>query len=381
MSTDNCYIPKLDRAPTVNDLTLALAARGGDLIAQPSERIRCMARMSLAEMAAEAAFWQYGATQASYEESLRGEFDLSSGMMASAFDNFFGTTVLNSYAQSPDKSDDLLMEVDVKNYLPARIIVAVDNMHLSVRGNGRADLQSLTAYAYAWRAFEYARAILIDEKDLINDSFGVIRTCAQALGRAPRRAKEDLLFAMILENPVLPTDSEKLFSEAHNNILSGPSSELGSESLASAIQKIREQVFIDPDGYVVHCELEPRYLVVPPALETRARQYLRLQKLDNLKTDIELRVTSRLSNLGVVNPISGVVWQGSSTNWALFTSAKSSPCFAIGYLEGNRRPAIRTAQLGGAGGVGGRWGLSFDIHQGFAMCPVDYRGGVFSVGA
>ncbi len=376
------YIPKLDHSPTAQALTLALGVRAGDVPGQPSESLRCLASMSLLDMAKEAAFWRIGRLneEIGTSELIRAEFDFSGGMMAGAFDDFFQTTVLNTYAESDDKSDDLLMETEIPNYQPGRVIIAVDNFHLTLRGKGHADVQSLRTYTYSWRACEFARSVIVNEMDLIDDCFDVIKTCAKALGRAPRRAKQDLLFSLILENPTLPTDNEQLFSSAHNNLLTGPSSALSSTSLASAIQKIREQIFIDDDGYIIHPELAPKYLCVPPALEDTARQILRLAKLDDPKIDIQLRVTSRLGPAGVCNPITGEIRQGISTNWCLFTSAADSPVFAIGFLPGMKKPIIRTSQLAGPGAPG-QWGIAYDLHQSFAMTACDYRGACWSNGA
>ena len=100
--------------------------------------------MSLLDMAKEAAFWRIGRLneEIGTSELIRAEFDFSGGMRRAGFDDFFQTTVLNTYAESDDKSDDLLMETEIP-IRPRRVIIAVDNFHLTLRGKGHADVRSL----------------------------------------------------------------------------------------------------------------------------------------------------------------------------------------------------------------------------------------------
>jgi hypothetical protein len=382
MST--AYIPRLRSSPTQDQIRVALMVRGGEFgdphKAGLGEPIFALSQLSLPALAQECAYWQYGATQASFEESLRGEFALSGGQLMGAFDSWFNTTLAESFADAEDKSANLMWVTEVPNYKVGRVIVPRDTAVLMSRGHGTANLLSLTAYAVEWLATEFAAAIKVNEVDLIDDNFHAIRACAKNLGRAPKRLKNDLFFSSLLSNPILPCDGERLFSPAHSNYMTGESSELMASNggLGSAIKKIREQITTE-NGEIIHHELRPRYLLVPPALEQTAKQALRLQMLDDPKVDLQLIVSSRMSAVGVVDPITGEIHVGSDTNWALFCDASEAPCFACGYLAGQQQPAVRMASLGG-GGVGGMWGLSWDIRQGIAVAGIDYKGAVWSDG-
>ena len=84
---------------------------------------------------------------------------------------------------------------------------------------------------------------------------------------------------------------------------------LGPASIAAACAAIRRQVIVTPEDsdsvQIQHLNLQPRYLVVPPELESLAQELLRLRKLDDPSLDLRLRVESRLSNIGVRNPLDG----------------------------------------------------------------------------
>jgi len=381
MSTSTYYEPKLPSGPSHSSMVMALRLRSGDIPdSGQHDSIRYMANMSLAELARESYYWRHGnlSDMTTASELIRTEFSLSGGAMANVFDGWFGSVVRQAYAESEDKTAGLLWETEVENYMVTRIIRVIDNVLLLPRGHGRANMQSLMAYVVEWKANEYAKVLAVSEMDLVDDVFHSIQQCAKCLGRGPKRLKEDAFFSLLLQNPTLP-DDEQVFSEQHGNFMSGGSSALSNTSLATAISKIRSQTILTEDG-VIHCEIAPRYLVVPPLLEDCARQALRLQKLDNEKLDLQLIVTSRLSSIGVCDPLTGQLYTGTNSNWALFADANDAPVFAVGFLKGNKEPKIRMFETGGPGAPG-MFGLEWDIHQSIAVGAVDYKGSVWSTGA
>jgi hypothetical protein len=305
----------------------------------------------------------------------------SGGMVGDIFTKYFGTSVRDAYAEAPSKIKGWVwVSPDLENYRETRLLRVQDDLALLPRNRAPLTLAPLTAFGYAWRAYEFARALTVQEVDFIDDTFGVILRIARGFGKAARRCQHDLVFALLLSNPELP-DGQALYSEAHGNYLSGGDSALSNTSLATAIQMIRSQVLIPADGAaVVHPELTPRYLVVPPALENTARQIMRLQMLDD-DSDLQLIVSSRLGPNGCVDPITGTLYPGSNTNWMLTCDAETAPTIALGFLEGSREPQIEAFTLNGANNPEGEWGMRWALHQSMAVAAIDYRGSVWSAGA
>jgi hypothetical protein len=255
----------------------------------------------------------------------------------------------------------------------------LDTAMLLPRGREPAEIQSLLGYSVEWSATEYAKSLIVNEIDLVNDHTHAILQAAAGLGRGAVRLRDDLVFSCVLANPVLPSDNLPVFSSGHNNLLTGAGSALSNSSLAQAIAVVRSQTITTEDG-IVHLELTPRFLIVPPALENEARQALRLEKLDNEKSDLQLIVTSRLSSAGLADPLSGVVRSGNDTNWLLTADDRTAPSFAVGFLKGQDKPELRSAELPISQNFSGLWGRSWDVKQAIAVAALDFRGAVWSVG-
>jgi hypothetical protein len=372
------YTPVINHCPSREALGMALGVRGHDVGGTPTESLRALSNLTLPQLATEYAYHSQGIDpeKCTPEEVIRAEF-FSGGMMQDVFADYVNTVLKEAYNEAPDKT--VAWEVEVENYLPGRIIRVQDNVMFTPRGHGAASLQSVSAFVYEWRLVEFARSLIVDEKELINDNFGAIRSAAKNLGRGPRRLKNDLFYSTMLQNPVLPQDGERVFSAAHNNYLTGTTSELMSSQggLALAVEKLRSQIIETPDG-IVHPELEPAFLVVGPALENSARQSLRLRYLDNHEDNIRLIVTSRMS-AGVTDPLTGEPIAGSDTSWALFADPADAAVFAVGFLRGQKTPTVRVNEISGPGSPG-QWGLIFDTHLPMACTAIDYRGGVWSDG-
>ena len=375
------YRSKLSSPPTKQDLLESLIGKtaGSDVIRSGSPA-EVLCRLSTVEICRELASWQTArnANELSASEVVRGAF--SGGELAGAFDGIFGSTLAGAYAAADCKSAGWTAEIkELENYEVTRITRVFDNILLLPRGREPAEIQSLLGYSVEWAATEYAKSLIVDEQDLINDLTHAILQAAAGLGRGAVRLRDDAVFSLILRNPILPSDNLPVFDPGHNNLLSGVGSALSNTSLAQGIAAIRSQTIDTPDG-IVHLELRPAYLVVPPALEDTAKQTLRLQKLDNDRIDLQLIVTSRLSSVGVADPLDGTVRKGIDSNWMLTGDARTGPSFAVGFLKGQDKPELRSANLPISANFSGQWGKSWDVRQAIAVAALDFCGAVWSVG-
>ncbi len=151
---------------------------------------------------------------------------------------------------------------------------------------------------------------------------------------------------------------------------------LGVNSLSQAVQKFREQV--DENGEPLN--IDPRFLVVPPALETMSRQLTSSLEVRNPAAEDTFLTgnpfSGRLQVL-VVPHLSNAKFTGySSTAWFLFGSPADVAAFGIGYLDGVEYPIIEDASLAGDM-LGKAWRGYID----FGVCQIDHRGAVKSKGA
>ena len=302
----------------------------------------------------------------------------SGGGAAGAFSNLIGQWAVDGYREYRDTLSGIVENAKLPHFLPAPVAQILDLHSLKpLPKGGTAETGNVTIPNFGtWKLARFARRFVIDEQTLANDVPGLVRKSLMQLGRAARRAFSDLAWFQILSNPALAFDSQPLFCAAHGNYSS--SAVLTDTALGAADAAIAGQVITGgPDSAeIVHLNLIPRYLIVPPALKSTALEILRLRLLDGQPDNIELRVESRLGPAGVMNPITGATVSGSSTNWLLSTDS-SSPWILKGTREGTNGPTTRTSEI--RPGTG-QYGLAVDIMQDLACSLCDFRGVYFSAG-
>ena len=123
--------------------------------------------------------------------------------------------------------------------------------------------------------------------------------------------------------------------------------------------------------------LEPKVFVVAPELEVPARRLLRDMMLFDPKLDLQLRVESRLTNIPVRNPLTGVVRTGSPFNWLLSADANIAPWLLRATLAGQTTPRLTVYTLGRHSDDMGQFGLQVDMNWDFGVKLIDFRGVVF----
>ncbi|MFW6124990.1 MAG: Mu-like prophage major head subunit gpT family protein, partial [Pirellulales bacterium] len=123
---------------------------------------------------------------------------------------------------------------------------------------GAVDEESLPTV----RAETFGENLTFSRRALINDDLGAIAQLAEGLGRNAARKLNDLVGQAIRAN------ADSFFSNGNSNNLTGADSALSFDSLAEAVQKMKEQT--DSAGDPI--DVRPKFLIVPPALEMTARQ-------------------------------------------------------------------------------------------------------------
>jgi hypothetical protein len=296
-----------------------------------------------------------------------------------AFANLLGQVVQEGYREVFDSLDGIMGNREFVNYHPSPIAQVLDLSTLKVLGKGQtADVGQLEIVSFGtWQGYVYAAKFVVDEHMLIDDVPGLIPQNLAQRGRAARRCFSDLAWATILSNPRTNTiDGNPLFSTANGNY--SATAVLSDVNLGAAVAAIQSQVVTGTgDGsMVIHINLKPKYLIVPPALEYTAREILRLRMLGDSNDNLQLRVESRLGPAGVRHPLTGTVYTGSNTNW-LVSCGSESPWILRGTMQGVSGPKLRMSETRPGSG---QYGLVCDVSQALAVACTDHRPVYFSVG-
>ncbi len=237
---------------------------------------------------------------------------------------------------------------------------------------GTAEQAILSAEAETYKKFRYAKAWKFWEEDIIDDQVAAITRMPKLIGLTAARVRPDLVHSIILSNPEM-ADGKTLFHADRSNLVTSP---LSTASLKVAIAAMRAQRE-HPD---VALNIEPRFLVVPPSLETEAIELVKALTIEaafeSRGLRLEVRADDRLGPAGVVDPSSGEKYTGSHTNWLLAAHEEEAPTIEVGFLAGtSRQPVVRGYILDK-----GEWGFGWDVNYDLGAKALSGLGLHFSTG-
>jgi len=181
----------------------------------------------------------------------------------------------------------------------------------------------------------YGRLFSITRQALINDDLGAMTGMPNAFGAAARRLEADLVYEKLTGSGLM-SDSKALFHIDHGNLAGTPAAlsvvALGAARAAMRSQKgINSLQFIDP---------QPRFLIVPVALETLAEQIV-ASLVDPSKSN---DTTNPAWVRGLTVVADPRLDADSETAWYLAASPVQMDTIIRAYLAGQSRPYFETEE-------------------------------------
>ena len=239
-----------------------------------------------------------------------------------------------------------------------------DNLvYEEVPSGGEITHGTLTEESFTIVPKTYARMVALRRQDIINDDLGALQDMQRRLGRGAGLKLNSVFWAAFLNNSTF-------FTSARGNLSSSTS--LSLSNLGTAIKKFRE--LTDGAGHPVG--VQPRILLVPPALEATAL---------NIYQSPEIRDTSSSTRIGTANVYRGqfepVVsayigatiggTSGFDTTWYLLADPQDIPVMMVGFLNGKDAPTVESAQADF-----NVLGIQFRGYFDFGVSLAEYRAGV-----
>lgn len=239
-----------------------------------------------------------------------------------------------------------------------------------VGAGGEITHGSLGQASFPFSVKTYARMLGLTRQDIINDDLGALDEIPRMIGRGAAETLEELFWQLVLAN------TGDYFGAGNGNYIDGTTSALGLTGLGLAVTKMRK--LVDANGAPV--VVSPKYLAVPPELETTA---------DTLYTSTNVVMagdTDAVQPDGnpykgkyqplVVPHLSNSTYSGYSlTGWYLFGPADDAAAFGIAYLNGVESPIIETADTDF-----NTLGIQFRGYADFGVCQSDSKGAVMAKG-
>jgi len=318
-------------------------------------------RMPLLKMCQEALRLNGHPTSANPEETMRAA--ISTGTAADIFTTVIETQLIDGYKAAPDSTKQWTSETDVESFQqqdrPRLGHTAA--MEMLPRG-GSASFASLQASKENYVVRRFAKQVIIDDQDIIDDRVGAFKNVPRELGVAAAQVRPDLVYAILLANAALAADNIALFDAAdHVNL------DTGAGLAAATLEAAMGAVGIQQD--VINLNQTARFLITPQGLKRTALGLLHDLEVSGGDENIIPICEARLDN-GVTDPASGTLYAGSATTWYMSIDPSRGPTIEVAYLsDNNRQPVITPYPV-----EQGRWGIGWAVNIDIGAKALGYQG-------
>lgn len=237
--------------------------------------------------------------------------------------NAVNKTAAQAYQVAQSALKVLARKKTLTNFKPASSVYLGELGKLErVAESGEITHTTITEGGESLRLNTYARAINLSRELLVNDDVHLLGDLTAAFGRAAAQTEADILVGLLNTPPKL-SDGKAVFDATRGNI-STPGG-LSIAALSAARLAMRTRTGRDGKTFI---NVAPKFLVVPPELETEAEQVL---------------AQIAAATVGDVNP-----WAGKLTT---LVEPRLTPGTFYLFADPAVAPAIQYAYLAGAEGV------------------------------
>jgi ATP-dependent protease ClpP protease subunit len=335
-----------------------LLARAGIKVPEMHPGARDLARMGIVGMA-ESILSMQGKSTRDMSPSQIITASLVTDDFPSLLSNTAGKSLAIGYAQAPSGHALFTAERSVRDFKTKTLVNLSEAPDLEEKKEaGEYRYGAMYDGASSFQLATFGKMLLITREALINDDLSAFTTIPQLLGASARRLEADKVFNCLTSNPTLG-DGVALFHANHGNL--GSAAALSVASLAVARAAMRQQKGLTGLSYI---DPQPKFLIVPVALETAAEQLL-ASLVDPSRNNSTPNLDFIRGLTLVSDPRLDAV---SATAWYLSASPNQIEGILRAYLDGAREPFLEENT------DFKRDTLSFKVRLDFAAGVMDYRG-------
>jgi hypothetical protein len=205
-----------------------------------------------------------------------------------------------------------------------------------------------------YRLFTYGKVVGITRETIINDDLDAFSRIPTLFGGAAARLEANTVYGVFTANAAM-SDTVALFHASHGNLTNAL---LNVAGIGTCRNLMRLQTWLGGNDPM---NINPRYLIVPSALEVAASQLkaqltpAQASNANPLSNTFDIIVEARLDG-------------NSALNYYMAADPSEIDTIEYAYLEGEDGPYIETRE-----GFG-RDGIEIKIRHDFAAKAIDYRG-------
>jgi hypothetical protein len=281
-------------------------------------------------------------------------------------ENVMNKTLLSAYESTPIAAFDLCSIGTVSDFKEiSRYRLLGTGGFEKVAPDGELKHGKLSDQKYSNKADTYGQILALTRHDIINDDLNAFMDIPRQMGRSGAESIDELFFTLLLKNTAF-------FSSANGNLLTGPDTKFGPDSLTVAKTTFRKQK-VGPGNKAKDqkpINIRPEFLVVPVEIETDAELLMGSAQLmmdaQGTPTKIPVDNPHRNKYRVISTPhLSDSYYQGASGSaWYLFANPNVLPAFEIVFLNGRRTPVIERVEMpANTLGMGFRSYIDFGVNS------------------
>jgi hypothetical protein len=249
----------------------------------------------------------------------------------------------------------------------------LDDMQYEPLGpGGEIKHGTVSQESYERQAKTYAKMFALTREDIINDDLGAFDDLRTRLGAGAAMKMRDIFWSTFLDNG-------SFFTSGRGNYISGATTNLGADGvgLGLGLKAFRTMKSAEADG-AKRLGGEPVLLLVPPELETVARQlYTATNLVGGSTTVVNANIYQNKYVPVVVSQLSESGFTGNSaTAWYLFRAKAVYAAMVVSFLNGQQSPVVESADADF-----NTLGIQFRGYHDFGVDKAEYVAGVKSKGA
>ena len=215
------------------------------------------------------------------------------------------------------------------------------------------------------QAKTYGRMFGLTRTDLINDDMGALTAVPRRIGRGGALKLNKVFWTAFLNNAAF-------FTVGHKNYQAGADTAMSIDGLTAAELMFLEQT--DPDGNPM--AIEPRTLLVPPALKVQSELLMSSLKVNETTTANKPKPTDNPHagsfSVAVSTYLSNSALTGNSAKaWHLLANPADAPVIEVAFLNGKQQPTVERADADF-----NTLGIQFRGYFDYGVSKQDWRGGV-----
>lgn len=237
-----------------------------------------------------------------------------------------------------------------------------------VQENGEYKHAKLADEAEGLKVERRGRTVKLSFEAIVNDDMGAFDRIPRDFVTAARIMEASMIWSIFRTNAKLKSDNKALFHADHKN-LAGSGGAISVTSISAARKVMWEQRAFGSEDKDDFLSIEPDQLIIPPALEVTALQFVGATVPTKDSDQNPYKSTLK----AVVSGNLGAAAGGSDTAWYLVSS--DLPPIAHAYLEGYEAPTMQIVE-----GMNPR-GVTIDIDHIFGAAAEEYRGAYKNAGA